>query len=60
MNGVDRWDMYFAAIASIQFHPANHLLDKTEEQQFEMLAQCAYLADMMIELRETHDQIEEQ
>lgn len=43
------WDLYFAGIASIRFHPKNDCSDKSPEAE---VALAAEVADMMMEARE--------
>lgn len=41
------WDMYFASVTAMQFHPRNNALEHPRD----IALQCAYIADAMLELR---------
>lgn len=41
------WEIYFAGICSIQFHPANHILFD-EELENKTLRRCVTIADKML------------
>lgn len=48
MDSQTFWDVAFLQVAAIQFHPANHALERIDE----VVAACAEVADRMLELRE--------